>query len=67
MYGKQTLIKVFPAVSDILPIIVCIIPSFSATAGSYIMKKFKRKNMIQFGAVSISITLFIIFLSFMIQ
>ena len=29
VYGKETLKNIFPAISDVLPIIVCILPALS--------------------------------------
>ena len=67
IYGKQTLIKIFPSISDILPILICILPAVFALISSRIMKKFGRKTMIQCGSLCLEIALFIMFLSFMIE
>jgi SP family galactose:H+ symporter-like MFS transporter len=67
VYGKETLLKIVPEISDVLPILISFIPCISAIFVSPLLNRFGRKTLIRNGALVIMLCQLMIIIAFFVK
>ena len=67
VYGSEIVSKVFPSLANLIPVFLNLEQIMGGLLSSYLLTKFGRKTLLQFGTVCAAFCLLIIALGFFIQ